>query len=117
MVVHAIDCDNLTELEDETTRWVDLHWQPGRHAAVHQVTLYLTIGNDPGVLGRICTLIGEQRANISNLDFVDRKPDFYRLLISVDVRDVEHLHRITTVLEADSDVAELSRHKDTMHAP
>ena len=117
VVVHAIDCDNLTELEDETTRWVDLHWQPGRHAAVHQVTLNLTIGNDPGVLGRICTLIGEQRANISNLDFVDRKPDFYRLLISVDVRDVEHLHRITTVLEADSDVAELSRHKDTMHAP
>jgi guanosine-3',5'-bis(diphosphate) 3'-pyrophosphohydrolase len=57
------------------------------------VTLDVTITNDAGVLGRICTLIGEQKANISDLHFMDRKPDFYRLLIDVDLRDAEHLHR------------------------
>ena len=51
-----------------------------------------TLANDAGVLGRICTLIGEQRANITDIVFTDRKPDFYRMVIDIEVRDMEHLH-------------------------
>ena len=39
------------------------------------------MANDAGVLGRICTLIGEQRANITDIVFTDRKPDFYRMVL------------------------------------
>jgi guanosine-3',5'-bis(diphosphate) 3'-pyrophosphohydrolase len=77
----------------------------------------MTIANDAGVLGRICTLIGEQNANISNLVFVDRKPDFFRLIVDVDLRDIEHLHAVMLVLEADSDVAALSRHRNLSRRP
>ena len=65
----------------------------------------MTIGNGAGVLGRVCTLIGEASANISDLRFLERKPDFYRLLIYVSLRDVAHLHTLMTTLEAESDVA------------
>ncbi len=109
VVVHAIDCPTLIELEEQPDRWVDLHWHSGRHPAAYAVTLGLTISNDAGVLGRICTLIGEQKANISDLLFVDRKPDYYRLEIDVDLRNVEHLHMVMTALEADNDVAEVKR--------
>jgi len=115
--VHAIDCPALAELGDEMRRWIDLQWHSGRHAAAHPVTLDVTIGNDQGVLGRICTLIAEQRANISDLRFVDRKPDFYRLLLEVEVRDLEHLHRVMTAVQADSDVAQLERHRDMSRKP
>lgn len=117
VVIHAIDCPVLEELEDQPERWVDLNWQSGRHAPVNTVGLDLTISNDAGVLGRICTLIGEQKANISDLQFVDRKPDFYRLLVDVDLRDVEHLHMIMTALEAETDVAEVGRHRDPRRKP
>ena len=117
VVVHAIDCPVLVDLEEQPDRWVDLHWHSGPHAAVYGVRLNLTISNDAGVLGRICTLIGEQKANISDLNFVDRKPDFYRLLIDIDLRDVEHLHRVITALQADTDVAEVSRVRDTTNQP
>ncbi|THD72038.1 bifunctional (p)ppGpp synthetase/guanosine-3',5'-bis(diphosphate) 3'-pyrophosphohydrolase [Thalassobius vesicularis] len=112
VVVHAIDCEALTSYEDQPERWVDLHWHAGKHPAVHTSTLDVTIGNDAGVLGRICTLIGEQKANISDLHFVDRKPDFYRLLIDLELRDVEHLHSVMLALEAESDVAAVQRHRD-----
>ncbi|MEO1680093.1 MAG: bifunctional (p)ppGpp synthetase/guanosine-3',5'-bis(diphosphate) 3'-pyrophosphohydrolase [Pseudomonadota bacterium] len=112
VVVHSIDCPVLAELEEEPDRWVDLHWHTGRHPAVYTVTLEMVISNDAGVLGRICTLIGEQKANISDLEFADKKPDFYRLHVDVDLRDVEHLHRVMTALEAEADVAELSRIRD-----
>ena len=117
VVVHSIDCPALEELEKQSNRWVDLHWHSGRHAAVNAVTLDVAIANDTGVLGRICTLIGEQKANISDLRFTERKPDFYRLFIDVDLRDVEHLHMVMTALEAETDVAQVSRHRDVTRKP
>ena len=96
----------LALYEEEGDRWVDLHWQEGNHRAVNTVTLELTISNGPGVLGRVCTLIGEQSANISDLVFTDRKPDYYRLLVDVDLRNAEHLHRVMTALEAETNVSQ-----------
>ena len=111
VAVHAIDCASLADYEDQPARWLDLHWADGTHPPVYTVTLEITITNDAGVLGRICTLIGEHRANISDLRFVDRKPDFYRLLVDVDLRDAEHLHWVLSALEAESNVASSARRR------
>ena len=112
VVVHAIDCAALADFEDQPDRWIDLRWQDGQHRAVNTVTFDISITNDAGVLGRICTLIGEQKANISDLKFIDRKPDYYRLLVDIDLSDAEHLHRVMTAVEADSNVSGVSRHRD-----
>ncbi|MBL8561952.1 MAG: bifunctional (p)ppGpp synthetase/guanosine-3',5'-bis(diphosphate) 3'-pyrophosphohydrolase [Gemmobacter sp.] len=117
VIAHAIDCPALAEYEEQPERWVDLRWQAGRHAAIHTVRLELTIANDAGVLGRICTLIGEQKANISDLHFLDRKPDFYKLVVDVDLRDLEHLHMVMTALEAETDVAQIARRRDLSRKP
>ena len=117
VVVHAIDCPALEELEEQPSRWVDLHWQTGRHPPAYAVTLDIAISNDAGVLGRICTLIGDQKANISDLKFTERKPDFYRLLVDVELRDVEHLHMVMTALEAETDVAQVARFRDVTRKP
>jgi GTP pyrophosphokinase len=116
VVVHAIDCPALADHEEEPDRWLDLHWQEGNHRPVNTVTLELTISNGPGVLGRVCTLVGEQGANISDLQFTDRKPDYYRLLVDVDLRNAEHLHRVMTALEAETNVSQVSRHRDPRRA-
>src|SRR6056297_288721 len=116
VVVHAIDCEALSAYDDQPDRWLDLHWHSGTHPAVYSVSLDVTIGNDAGVLGRICTLIGEQKANISDLTFVDRKPDFYRLLVDIELRDAEHLHGVISALDAESDVAAVERHRDPQQA-
>lgn len=57
-------------------------------------------------------MIGDSSANISDLEFLDRKPDFYRLLINVELRDVEHLHSLMLTLEAESEVASIERFRD-----
>ncbi|MFQ5439434.1 MAG: RelA/SpoT family protein, partial [Paracoccaceae bacterium] len=109
--VHAIDCAALARFEDQPDRWIDLHWSDGNHAPVNTSTLDITIANDSGALGRICTLIGEQNANISDMHFTDRKPDFYRMLVEIQVRDAEHLHNVLTAVEADSDIAQIARYR------
>ncbi len=117
VTVHAIDCDNLQKYEEQLDRWLDLRWQEGKHPADYEAVIDMTIGNGAGVLGRVCTLIGEASANISDLRFLERKPDFYRLLIYVSLRDVAHLHTLMTTLEAESDVAEISRHRKIDASP
>ncbi|MCC5986755.1 MAG: bifunctional (p)ppGpp synthetase/guanosine-3',5'-bis(diphosphate) 3'-pyrophosphohydrolase [Pararhodobacter sp.] len=117
VVAHAIDCAVLAGLEDQPERWIDLRWHEGRHAPVHTVAVEITLANSAGVLGRVCSLIGEQKANISDLRFVDRKPDFFRIFVEVDVRDAEHLHHILTVLSAETDVAEVLRFRDPGRQP
>ncbi|MGN7868824.1 GTP pyrophosphokinase rsh [Paracoccus haematequi] len=117
VVIHAIDCPVLAEYEDSPDRWVDVQWRAGRHPAVYSTMLSLTIRHDAGVLGRICSLIGAQGANISNLEFMDRKPDFYRIEVEVELRDQEHLHNLLTALEAESDVAQVARIRDIAKKP
>ena len=117
VVIHAIDCPVLAEYEDSPDRWVDVQWRAGRHPAVYSTVLHLTIRHDAGVLGRICSLIGAQGANISNLEFLDRKPDFYRIEVEVELRDQEHLHNLLTALEAESDVAQVARIRDIAKKP
>lgn len=117
VVVHAIDCPALAEFEDQPQRWVDLRWHSGRHAPTNTVSINLTIANGAGVLGRVCTLIGEQKANISDLTFVDRKPDFFRLIVELELRDAEHLHTVLKALEAESDVAQAERIRDLSRKP
>ena len=113
VMVHAIDCDRLSEFEDHPERWIDLRWHDGNHPTVYGAVIDITLGNGAGVLGRICTLIGEASANISDMEFIERRSDFYRLLIYVDLRDVEHLHSLITTLEAEGDVAAISRARNT----
>ena len=117
VVIHAIDCPVLAEYEDMPDRWVDVQWRAGRHPAAYSTLLSLTIRHDAGVLGRICGLIGAQGANISNLEFKDRKPDFYRIEVEIELRDQEHLHNLLTALEAESDVAQVARIRDIAKKP
>jgi len=115
--VHSIHCDTLIEYEDQPERWIDLSWTKGRSETVNKVTIEVTMANYSGVLGRICILISEQDSNIVDMHFSDRKQDFYRIAIDIEVRDVEHLSNIVTAVEADSDVAQVlqsRRHQMTL---
>ncbi|OWJ84955.1 RelA/SpoT family protein [Haematobacter missouriensis] len=117
VVAHGIDCPVLAEFETQPERWVDLHWTPGRHPPIHTVSFRLTILNGVGVLGRICTVFGEQKANIVDLHFLDRKPDYHTIAVEADLRDAEHLHKLMTALEAESELTQLDRVRDPNRKP
>ncbi len=112
VVVHAIDCDALVEYENDPDSWIDLRWTEGMFNADHSSSIEIIMANDAGVLGRICTLIGEHNANIADIHFTERKPDFYRILIDLQVRDIKHLMHIRTAIEADDDIASVVRHRN-----
>jgi GTP pyrophosphokinase len=114
VVVHAISCPMLAEFENDLEQWHDLTWDAeASNNPTNIVRIDLTLANQPGALGTVCTLVGEQNANIDNLGVTTRKPDFFQMNIDIEVRDARHLGDILTALRAQSFV----NHVDRMITP
>ena len=110
LAVHTIDCPRLAEYEDREELWRDLHWTPeADRATLSRARLTATVRNAPGVLGVVCTAIGDAGGNIVNLRMHHRQHDFFDVDIDVDVRDARHLTNISAALRACPSVEEVER--------
>ncbi|MCX7356332.1 MAG: bifunctional (p)ppGpp synthetase/guanosine-3',5'-bis(diphosphate) 3'-pyrophosphohydrolase [Alphaproteobacteria bacterium] len=99
--VHTIDCESLEGFASAPERWLDLAWDAvGVVPDSHLVRINVVIENKPGSLGNVCMAIGQNEGNISNLRFTNRAPDFYEMMVDVDVHDLKQLTHIMAALRA-----------------
>ena len=52
IIIHAIDCDNLENIDNNTRNWLDLRWPDGDIQNSHPTCLTISMYNGVGVLGR-----------------------------------------------------------------
>jgi GTP pyrophosphokinase/guanosine-3',5'-bis(diphosphate) 3'-pyrophosphohydrolase len=110
VAVHAIDCATLAQYEDRDDVWRDLHWTAHAEQATLSTTrLVATIRDAPGVLGQMCTVIGQAGGNIVALNMHHRQPEFFDVDIDVEVRDVRHLTLIAAALRACPPIEKVER--------
>ena len=77
--------------------------------SIFPAKLLITAINEPGTLGAIATVIGENGANIANVVINAPSPDFRTLLVDVQVGDVKHLSTIISQLRARPVVSKVER--------
>jgi RelA/SpoT family (p)ppGpp synthetase len=94
--VHTIDCPRLAEIDDAD--WVDLAWGDKTEGATARINVELK--NEPGALGVVASIIGQQRANIVNMRLDNRDPGYHTNTIDIEVHDVQHLMRVLAALRA-----------------
>lgn len=112
VTVHRIDCHRLAEddSEEAAQEWLDMFWGEGADAvARYRTRAALTLANEPGALGSVCTGVGALGANIENLRIVERKPSYYNVVLDLEVRDARHLHKILRALDAQQRVDKVER--------
>ena len=108
--VHAIDCPRLAAFEDREDVWRDLHWTPEAELnTISHGRLTATIRDAPGVLGLVCTIIGDAGGNIVNLRMHHRQGDFFDVDFDIDVVDAKHLTHIAAALRACPSVETVER--------
>jgi GTP pyrophosphokinase len=56
--------------------------------------------NEPGSLGSVASLIGEQGGNIDDVKFNKKSPDFREMILEIQVFDLKHLTDILSRLRA-----------------
>ena len=110
VTIHTIDCDTLGEFADAPERWLDVSWDVDSESPeVHVGRVHLTVLNVPGSLGDLSTVIAKNEGNISNLKITDRSPEFFDMLIDIEVRDVKHLTNVIAALRASSSINSVER--------
>src|SRR5690606_24188093 len=90
--VHAIGCPRLAEYEDAEDAWRDLSWSAeAERNAIGTASVEATVKNAPGVLGEVCSIIGQAGGNIVGLRMHHRQSDFFAVDFDIDVKDARHL--------------------------
>ena len=108
--IHTIDCDALQQYEED--EWFAAKWsQDGKAPESHVGQIDVVVVNEPGALGAVTTLIGQNSGNITNLRVTGRSIDFFEMTIDVEVRDVRHLVEIIAALRTNPSVTEAQRTK------
>ena len=103
--VHVIDCPRLAASDDAD--WVDLAWGDKAEGGTARISVQLK--NEPGALGAVSTIIGQQKANIVNLKLDNRDTGLHTNTIDVEVHDLAHLSRLIAALRAADAVMQVDR--------
>ena len=103
--VHVIDCPVLADAED--VDWVDLAWGDKAEGAVAR--LQVEVKNEPGSLGTVATIIGQQNGNIVNMRLDNRDTGFHTNTFDLEVHDLAHLTRLIGALRAADAVSNVVR--------
>jgi len=103
--VHTIDCLVLEAGTDAD--WVDLSWDS--EAKGGTARLSVIVKNQPGALAAVANVFGINKANILNLQLVNREGPFHTDLIDLEVEDASHVARIISALRAIDPVVQADR--------
>lgn len=103
--VHTIDCMALEAGQDAD--WVDLSWDSKSKGGAARLSVI--VKNQPGTLAAVANIFGVNKANILNLQLVNREGPFHTDIIDLEVADVGHLMRILSALRALDCVAQADR--------
>ena len=112
VAVHTLDCDTLSSYQDAPDRWLNISWDNQNNlATISNARIVVVLFNKPGSLGKVTTVIAKNNGNISNILFSVRKPDFFEIIIDIEVRDANHLQNIIAALRMEKEVSSLERLK------
>ncbi len=103
--VHTIDC--LTLASGVDADWLDLSWGERSTGAVG--TLRIVLFNRPGTLAEVTGIFANNRANVVNLQMIQRDDPFGTYEVDLEVKDLAHLTRIVSSLRASEAVADAER--------
>ncbi|MDX2027762.1 MAG: bifunctional (p)ppGpp synthetase/guanosine-3',5'-bis(diphosphate) 3'-pyrophosphohydrolase [Alphaproteobacteria bacterium] len=112
VTIHTTDCETLESFARTPERWIDVSWDDAHgqeQALVGRLSVVLT--NKPNSFAALTTAIGKNNGNITNLKITNRTPDFFDVLVDVEVSDTKHLTTVIAALRAISAINSVERTK------
>jgi GTP diphosphokinase / guanosine-3',5'-bis(diphosphate) 3'-diphosphatase len=113
VTIHQQDCETLESFAHTPERWIDVGWDDAHGAEdaglVGRLTVVLI--NLPNSFGTLTTIIGKNGGNITNLKIINRTPEFFDVLVDIEVRDVKHLTNVIAALRASAAINSVERTK------
>ncbi|MFQ3623688.1 MAG: RelA/SpoT AH/RIS domain-containing protein, partial [Acetobacteraceae bacterium] len=110
VTIHTADCQTLESFAATPERFIDVSWDADQLPATkHTGRITVVTANQPGALSTLTTVIAKRDGNIVNLKIVGRTPEFFEMLIDLEVRDLGHLGDIIAALRASPQLRSVER--------
>ncbi len=110
ITIYPIQSPALMTFDDQPERWLDVRWDIDESDnRLYPARIQVSAINEPGTLGLIATVIGENGSNIDHVEFITRSSDVRDVILDIEVRDLKHLTSILTQLKSKSVVSKVER--------
>ncbi|WP_425508298.1 RelA/SpoT family protein [Tahibacter amnicola] len=90
VVVHRLECPNVTEFRKSPERCIAMEWDRDV-SGDYKVELRVDIQNKPGVLASVAAAIAESNSNIENVEYQDRGVMSAIIVFTIEVKNRKHL--------------------------
>ena len=110
ITIFPIHSEALSDLQDKDCAWIDVRWGlsniVGRR---YKLVISLLALNKPGSLAQISSIIAGCDANIHNMILQQNSPDFHKLIIELELRDLAQLTDCLDSLRNTAGLSEVKR--------
>jgi GTP diphosphokinase / guanosine-3',5'-bis(diphosphate) 3'-diphosphatase len=79
-------------------------------------TIEVDLPHKPGALGNICHLIGLNKGNIINVELVERKDDYYKFSLDLQIKDLKNFTNLISQIKQSNLNFKIIRHKRKKNA-
>jgi len=79
-------------------------------------TIEVDLPHKPGALGDICHLIGLNKGNIINVELVERKDDYYKFSLDLQIKDLKNFTNLISQIKQSNLNFKIIRHKQKKNA-
>jgi (p)ppGpp synthase/HD superfamily hydrolase len=79
-------------------------------------TIEVDLPHKPGALGNICHLIGLNKGNIINVELVERKHDYYKFSLDLQIKDLKNFTNLISQIKQSNLNFKIIRHKKKKNA-
>ena len=79
-------------------------------------TIEVDLPHKPGALGDICHLIGLNKGNIINVELVERKEDYYKFSLDLQIKDLKNFTNLISQIKQSNLNFKIIRHKQKKNA-
>ena len=79
-------------------------------------TIEVDLPHKPGALGDICHLIGLNKGNIINVELVERKDDYYKFSLDLQIKDLKNFTNLISQIKQSNLNFKIIRHKKKKNA-
>ncbi|KRG70032.1 RelA/SpoT family protein [Pseudoxanthomonas dokdonensis] len=93
IVVHRLDCPNVSEFRKSPERWIPIDWD-ANVSGDYDVAILIDVENRPGVLAQVATAVAKSQSNIDRVEYLERDINVALLRFSIQVRDRNHLAEV-----------------------
>jgi GTP pyrophosphokinase/guanosine-3',5'-bis(diphosphate) 3'-pyrophosphohydrolase len=79
-------------------------------------TIEVDLPHKPGALGNICHLIGLNKGNIINVELVERKDEYYKFSLDLQIKDLKNFTNLISQIKQTNLKFKIIRHKQKKNA-